>query len=84
MSAHYETKREALACHRTQFTPSDAGSVATRLTAPQFQQLIESRDAQLGARTGVAYAEGLIVREPVLRPHLFKDWRQPPPPRSRR
>ena len=52
------TSAKALACHRSQFTPSDAGSVATRLTAPQFQQLIESRDAQLGARTGVAYAEG--------------------------
>jgi hypothetical protein len=51
--------------------------VATRLTAPQFQRLIESRDAQLGARSGVEYAEGLIVREPVLRPHLFKEWRPP-------
>ena len=50
------------------------GSIATRLTAPQFQQLIESRDAQLGARTGVAFAEGVVVREPIMRPHLFKDW----------
>lgn len=74
VSAHYETKRRALACHRTQFTPAGAGSVATRLTLPQFQQLIESRDAHLGARAGVAYAEGLIVRDPILRPHLIKDW----------
>jgi hypothetical protein len=44
------------------------------LTAPQFQQLIESRDAHLGARTGVAYAEAVVVREPLLRPHLMKDW----------
>ncbi len=76
MSSHYAAKREALACHRSQFTPP-GGGVATRLTVPQFQQLIESRDAQLGARSGVAYAEGLIVRDPVLRPHIFKDW--PPP-----
>ena len=80
VSSHYAAKREALACHRTQFTPSTAGGVATRLTVPQFQQLIESRDAQLGARAGVAYAEGLVVRDPVLRPHIFKEWQPPCPP----
>ena len=74
VSAHYETKRKALACHRSQFAPPDGGSVATRLTAPHFQQLIESRDALLGARTGVAYAEAVVVREPILRPHVIKDW----------
>jgi N-acetylglucosamine malate deacetylase 1 len=74
VSAHYDTKRRALACHQSQFTASAPGSVATRLTAPQFQQLIESRDANLGARTGVAFAEAVIVRDPLLRPHLFKDW----------
>jgi bacillithiol biosynthesis deacetylase BshB1 len=74
VSAHYETKRRALACHRTQFAPAGPDSVSTRLTLPQFQQLIESRDAQLGARTGVAFAEGIVVREPILRPHLMKDW----------
>jgi N-acetylglucosamine malate deacetylase 1 len=77
VSSYYVLKRQALACHRTQFTPAAAESVATRLTAPQFQRLIESRDAQLGARSGVEYAEGLIVREPVLRPHIFKEWRPP-------
>jgi hypothetical protein len=35
-------------------------------------QLIESRDAQFGALAGVAFAEGFIVKEPVLRPTLFK------------
>jgi LmbE family N-acetylglucosaminyl deacetylase len=77
VSAHYETKRKALACHRSQFAPSGPGSAATRLTAPHFQQLIESRDAHLGARTGVAYAEAVVVREPILRPHVMKDWPQP-------
>lgn len=74
VSEHYDKKREALACHRSQFTPSGPGSIGTRLTAPSFRQMIESRDAHLGARTGVAFAEGVIVRDPLLRPHLFKDW----------
>ena len=38
----------------------------TRLTASTFRQLIESRDAQFGAQIGVAYAEGVVVREPVV------------------
>jgi bacillithiol biosynthesis deacetylase BshB1 len=73
VSAHYDLKRQALACHRTQFTPSAEASVETRLTSPRFLQLVESRDAQFGAQMGVAYAEGVVVREPILRPHIFKD-----------
>ena len=66
---HYELKRRALACYRSQFsTPSPAsGAVATRLTSPRFMQLIESRDAQFGALAGVAFAEGVIVKEPITR-----------------
>jgi bacillithiol biosynthesis deacetylase BshB1 len=74
---HYDRKRQALACHRTQFSPAVAAAVHTRLTSPLFQQLIESRDAQFGALAGVRFAEGLIVRDPVLRPHVFKNDRQP-------
>jgi bacillithiol biosynthesis deacetylase BshB1 len=70
---HYSRKREALACHKTQFTPLVADAIPTRLTSPLFQQLVESRDAQFGALAGVAFAEGLIVREPIVRPHMFKD-----------
>ena len=54
VSAHYERKREALDCYRSQFAPRGRGAVATRLTAPTFRQLIESRDAQFGALAGVA------------------------------
>ncbi len=78
VSAQYEIKRKALACHRSQFVPADPDRVATRLTLPHFQQLIESRDAQLGARTGVAYAEAVLLREPMLRPHVMKDWAELP------
>jgi N-acetylglucosamine malate deacetylase 1 len=73
VSEHYHRKREALACHRTQFAPRDDGSIATRLTSPLFLQLVESRDAQFGAQAGVAFAEGLMVRDPILRSHLFRD-----------
>ena len=72
VSDHYETKRAALACHRSQFAPDDAAAVPTRLTASTFNRLIESRDAQFGAQAGVAFAEGLVVREPIVRSLLFR------------
>ena len=72
VSAHYQRKRDALACYRSQFAPAGDGAVATRLTAATFRQLVESRDAQFGALAGVAFAEGLVVREPVQRAGLLK------------
>jgi N-acetylglucosamine malate deacetylase 1 len=72
VSEYYQKKREALDCHRTQFAPVTGDAVATRLTASTFRQLIESRDAQFGALAGVAFAEGVVVREPVQRPGLLK------------
>ena len=71
---HYEAKRRALACHVTQFAPAGADAVSTRLTSSRFQQLIESRDAQFGALAGVAFAEGFVVKQPVVRPHLLSEW----------
>ena len=72
VSAHYDVKRAALACHRSQFAPPDTGAAATRLNTPRFRQLIESRDAQFGALIGVEFAEGVIVRELLTREHLLK------------
>jgi len=71
---HYDTKRRALACHASQFRPPATDAVHTRLTSPRFMRLIESRDAQFGALAGVDFAEGFVVREPLLRPHLLRDW----------
>lgn len=69
----YARKREALDCHSSQFTPAGPpGAVATRLNTPLFRQLIESRDAQFGALAGVAWAEGFVVREPVVRGGLLR------------
>jgi bacillithiol biosynthesis deacetylase BshB1 len=72
VSEFYERKRAALACYRSQFAPAGLGAAPTRLTAPTFRQLIESRDAQFGALAGVAFAEGVVVREPVARPSLAR------------
>jgi bacillithiol biosynthesis deacetylase BshB1 len=70
VSDAYDRKRRALACYVSQFRPADAQAVGTRLTSPRFQQLIESRDAQFGALAGVAFAEGFVVRDPIVLPHL--------------
>jgi bacillithiol biosynthesis deacetylase BshB1 len=73
VSEQYETKRRALACHASQFRPAGADAVATRLTSTRFQQLIESRDAQFGAQAGVAFAEGIVVRQPIVRRDLLPE-----------
>jgi bacillithiol biosynthesis deacetylase BshB1 len=73
VSAHYETKRRALACHSSQFQPSAATAVSTRLTSARFQQLIESRDSQFGAVAGVEFAEGIVVKHPLLRSNLLSE-----------
>jgi N-acetylglucosamine malate deacetylase 1 len=71
VSDHYDTKRRALACYASQFARA-TDSAQTRLNAPSFSQLIESRDAQFGALAGVRFAEGVVVMEPVVREHLLK------------
>jgi bacillithiol biosynthesis deacetylase BshB1 len=71
VSDHYERKRQALDCHASQFQRAPA-AVDTRLNTPLFRQLIESRDAQFGAQAGVRWAEGFVVREPVVRSTLMR------------
>ena len=69
----YDTKRRALDCHASQFTPPERdGEVATRLNTPLFRQMVESRDAHFGATAGVRWAEGFIVKEPILRQGLLR------------
>src|SRR4030095_4950200 len=73
VSDHYDRKRQALDCHKSQFAPDAADAVGTRFTSPTFLQLIETRDAQFGARAGVAFAEGLLVRDPLVRSSILED-----------
>jgi bacillithiol biosynthesis deacetylase BshB1 len=73
VSDFYDIKRQALDCHASQFTPPAAeGAVATRLNTPLFRQMIESRDADFGAQAGVRWAEGVVVREPIVRDTLMR------------
>jgi bacillithiol biosynthesis deacetylase BshB1 len=71
VTGSYAVKQRALACYRTQFAPEGAGATATRLTSPLFMQLVESRDRQFGAASGVALAEGFLSRDPLLLTDLF-------------
>jgi bacillithiol biosynthesis deacetylase BshB1 len=71
VTASYEKKRQALDCHKSQFQRG-AEIVDTRLNTPLFRQLVESRDAQFGALAGARWAEGIIVKEPVVRSTLVK------------
>lgn len=70
VSAYYEVKKRALDCYVSQFRAGAPGAVPTRLNSPRFSQLIESRDGLFGALAGVAYAEALVVKDPVVLPHL--------------
>ena len=72
VSEAYPRKRQALECHTSQFRPTSDDAVPTRLTGSRFLQMIEARDAHLGALAGVAHAEGVVVREPVERPTLLR------------
>jgi LmbE family N-acetylglucosaminyl deacetylase len=71
VSDYYELKRKALACYASQFARA-TGTTETRLNAPGFSQLIESRDSHLGALAGVRFAEGVVTVEPVVRKTLLK------------
>jgi len=73
VSTAYDRKRRALDCYGSQFRPAGSDAVQTRLTSAGFPQLVHSRDAQFGALAGVAFAEGVVVRDPIVLPTLFLD-----------
>ena len=72
VTEYYDVKQRALDCHRSQFSPEGCDATPTRLTTQWFRQLIESRDTGFGAAVGVAFAEGFIVREPIVRLDVMK------------
>jgi bacillithiol biosynthesis deacetylase BshB1 len=59
-------KSESVFAHRSQFHVGD-GDVETRLNrAGGLPYLVDSRDRLFGAKVGVQYAEGFIVKQPRL------------------
>ncbi|HJN44666.1 MAG: bacillithiol biosynthesis deacetylase BshB1 [Acidobacteria bacterium] len=67
-----DAKRRALDSHGSQFAPDAEGAVSTRLTTPRFRRMIEARDEGFGVSAGVAFAEGFVVREPIVRSDVMK------------
>jgi bacillithiol biosynthesis deacetylase BshB1 len=70
VSAVYVSKRQAVAAHRTQFGSGRTGSAAeppvpTRLNEGRAMAQVEGRERFLGARIGVAWAEGFVPEGPL-------------------
>jgi bacillithiol biosynthesis deacetylase BshB1 len=71
VSAHYETKRAAIQCHRSQVSappgtaPGSAAGAATLVGSALSLSSLEARDAFYGAQIGVAFGEPFIVDEAV-------------------
>lgn len=62
----YQQKIESLFAHQSQFARTE-GEVETRLNrAVGLPYLVESRDRLFGARAGVQYAEGFVLKQPQL------------------
>jgi bacillithiol biosynthesis deacetylase BshB1 len=63
VSEHYETKRQALLCYRSQFMMNGADQVATPLT-DRYVERVEARDMLLGQSYSYAFAEGFAIKRP--------------------
>ncbi|MNS51750.1 GlcNAc-PI de-N-acetylase [compost metagenome] len=68
VTGYYETKERSLLCYESQFTPGKDG-VATPLTQGYVER-VKARDALLGQRKLIPYAEGFAVKTPY-KVHLF-------------
>lgn len=64
ISEHIHTKRAALLAYKSQFTKQE-GTVETRLNTG-FINVIEGREQLFGKMKQVAYAEGFILKDPIL------------------
>lgn len=65
----YEKKEEALSCYRSQFEKKHEDAVSTPLTEGYIER-VRARDALLGQRKLISYAEGFATKIPYT-VHLF-------------
>lgn len=65
----YDVKERALSCYRSQFEKSFEGAVSTPLTEGYIER-VRARDALLGGRKLIPYAEGFTSKSPY-EVHLF-------------
>ncbi|WP_422660827.1 bacillithiol biosynthesis deacetylase BshB1 [Paenibacillus sp. EC2-1] len=66
---HYGMKEEALSCYRSQFEKNHEDAVSTPLTEGYIER-VRARDALLGQRKLIPYAEGFATKSPY-KVHLF-------------
>ena len=65
VSAQYERKRRAIACHRSQTFNPDHDGPSTYIASDRFSREVDARFASFGARIHVDYAEAFILDTPV-------------------
>ncbi len=65
VTAHYETKRRAVAAYASQFHRDPGDPLVTRISDPGFLELVEARDRVYGARIHATYGEPFFEVGPV-------------------
>jgi bacillithiol biosynthesis deacetylase BshB1 len=65
ISAYIDQKMDAILAYTTQFFNPALNEPATYISSPQFLNVLKGRDAMLGKRIGVEYAEGFITEKTI-------------------
>ena len=58
-------KMEAVLAYQTQFHNPNLNEPQTYISSPQFLDTVRGRDAMLGKRIGVEFAEGFITEKTI-------------------
>ena len=65
ISAHWEQKRQAAACYRSQLHDPDRDEPETAISSPDYLEAWEGRHRYYGTLIGVGYGEPYLMRGPV-------------------
>lgn len=71
VSAHVETKFQAIAAYKTQFYDPNSSEPSTPISGKDFLDFLKGRMAEMGRPIGVAYAEGFTVERTLGVDSLF-------------